>query len=200
MDMSGWLTVAPRLESVNGPAAFLPCCKKFKLMWHSGHVAARHAQWFMPLISSRGHFKWKHREFANFTVRHCRGKSTTLVYLERFSALLGGKAQAPERCICQERAHRLPVGIHWLWSKADCHTNKTESTKENLCYHHLNRLWLDSQSNTGHDAEGGLQSGLLVEYSKHLPIVCNTYIHIYIHSKKGRTHNTFGTLAFREDS
>lgn len=74
MDMSGWLTVAPRLESVNGPAAFLPCCKKFKLMWHSGHVGARHARWFMLLISSRGHFKWKHREFANFTARHCRGK------------------------------------------------------------------------------------------------------------------------------
>lgn len=75
MDMNGWLTVAPRLESVNRPAAFLPCCKKFKLMWHSGHVGARHAQWFMPLIFSRGHFKWKHREFANFTVRHCRGNS-----------------------------------------------------------------------------------------------------------------------------
>lgn len=153
MDMSGWLTVAPRLESVNGPAAFLPCCKKFKLMWHSGHVGARHALWFMPLISSREHFKWKHREFANFTARHCRGKSTTVVYLEKFSALLGGETKVLECSICQEHAHKLPVGTRWLGSKADCHMKQNSNTKENLCYRHLNRLWLNIQNNEGHEPE-----------------------------------------------
>lgn len=142
MDMSGWLTVAPRLESVNGPAAFLPCCKKFKLIWHSGHVGARHAQWFMLLISSRGHFKWKQREFANFTARHCRGKSTTVVYLERFSALLGGKAKMHECSICQEHAHKWPANSHWLSSKAVCHTNKT-NTKQIQKRIYVITIWIE---------------------------------------------------------
>lgn len=136
MDMSGWLTVAPRLESVNRPAAFPPCCKKFKLMWHSGHVGARLARWFMPLISSRGHFKWKRREFANFTARR-RGETVgeergrereKKKDLARFSALFGGEAKTHKFSSCREHGRKLPVVARRLWSEADRRANKTANT------------------------------------------------------------------------
>ena len=162
MDMSGWLTVAPRLESVNGPAAFLPCCKKFKLMWHSGHVGARHARWFMPLISSRGHFKWKHREFANFTAKHCRGKKVQQLYTWRDS----------QRC-WEEKQRRLNAAsvknmrANYLLAPADddpkpTATQTQQRTQKRIYVITISAiwivLWLNVQSNKGREAEGNCGS------------------------------------------
>lgn len=191
MDMSGWLTVAPRLESVSGPDAFLPCCKKFKLMWHSGHVGARHAQWFMPLISSRGHFKWKHREFANFTARHCRGKVQCLCTWRDSQHCREAKQRLLNAASVK---NTLTYYLLALSSEADERANKAAATEEDLCYHHLNRLRFNIQSNKGCGAEGDLQSsGLLEEYSKLLSLI----IHHGISSKMGKnktdvTLRTFG--------
>lgn len=144
MDMSGWLAVASRLESVNRTAAFPPRCKKFKLMWHSGHVGARPAPWFMPLISRRGNFKWKCGEFANFYRRGTAdekekgrkkgkggkrggGKKTNAPHppkiLARFSVLFRGETLQKFRSC--GRHGKLPVVTQRVWSEDNWRERKT---------------------------------------------------------------------------
>lgn len=193
MDMSGWLTVAPRLESVNRPATFLPCCKKFKLMWHSGHVGARHTLWFMPLISSRGHFKWKHREFANFTVRHCRGKSTTVVYLEHCRE---GKKRGQKAASVKSKLTNYLMAL-WQTYKATCHTNKAANTKGNLWYHCLNRLCLNIQSNKRCWAEGNSQSSGMLWNTRNYYLLSPT-IHYNSSSQRGKNKTNTTSSIFRK--